>query len=108
MIEEASLPAPIPAVRSLARSAALTPAAESPHVPAEAASAPSQAGAGPMVIAGRGANVRSGPGLAHGKLFALAGGVAVTPTGETDHGWVHVTDPDGRDGWIYGDYVQPR
>jgi uncharacterized protein YgiM (DUF1202 family) len=56
------------------------------------------------IVGGKGANVRSGPSMKNGTLFALRGGSEVTVLGET-RGWLQVTDTEGRKGWIYGDYV---
>ena len=56
------------------------------------------------IIAGQGVNVRSGPGKSKSKLFALPGGTEVT-IGESNHGWLEITDAKGRTGWVYKDYL---
>jgi SH3-like domain-containing protein len=55
-------------------------------------------------VLGQGVNVRSGPSSSSGKLFALRGGVKVTVSSE-DGGWLKVTDPDGRTGWAYQQFL---
>lgn len=55
-------------------------------------------------VKGQGVNVRSGPSSSSGKLFALRGGTKVTVTDE-DRGWLKVTDPDGRTGWAYQQFL---
>jgi hypothetical protein len=57
-------------------------------------------------IAGSGANIRSAPSKGRNKvLFTLAGGEKVT-VGEKKNGWLHITDDQGRRGWVYSDYVK--
>jgi uncharacterized protein YgiM (DUF1202 family) len=56
------------------------------------------------IVGGKGANVRSGPGMKNGTVFALRGGAEVTVVDE-QRGWLQVTDEQGRKGWIYGDFV---
>ncbi len=55
-------------------------------------------------VAGSGVNVRSGPAKSAGKLFALAGGRQVTVS-ENRKGWLHITDDQGRTGWVYKDFL---
>jgi len=50
------------------------------------------------------ANVRATPSRSGEVLFALDTGTAVT-AGRTERGWIEVTDPKGRTGWVYGDFV---
>jgi hypothetical protein len=58
------------------------------------------------VILGSGANVRSAPAKGNNKvLFALAGGITVK-LGDSKNGWWRVTDPKGRTGWVYKDYIK--
>jgi uncharacterized protein YgiM (DUF1202 family) len=38
-------------------------------------------------------------------LFALSGGETVKIV-ENKRGWLHVTDDQGRSGWIYSDFVK--
>lgn len=57
------------------------------------------------VVAGKGANVRSGPAKAAGNvLFALKGGEQVEIL-ERSKGWLKIRDDRGRTGWIYGEYL---
>ena len=58
------------------------------------------------LILGSGANVRSAPAKGSNKvLFALAGGITVK-LGDSKNGWWRVTDPKGRTGWVYKDYIK--
>lgn len=111
--------APVPAQRPRAVAALQPPAAGRDDaagntVPpatetAAADPAPSATATAPAnlrIVTGSGANVRSGPSTANGALFAVAGGSRVTVTGESKRGWLHITDEQGRDGWIYGDYLE--
>lgn len=50
-------------------------------------------------------NVRSGPSNGNGKLFVLMPGEPVEVAG-SDGGWLHVTTPDGRSGWVYSKYIR--
>jgi hypothetical protein len=63
-------------------------------------------GSDPATIAGSGANIRSAPSKGRNKvLFTLAGGEKVT-VGEKKNGWLHITDDQGRRGWVYSSYVK--
>jgi len=53
----------------------------------------------PLQTTGR-SNVRSGPGLNFGVLFALDGGIDVVGESYTSQ-WVRINDEDGREGWIF-------
>ncbi|HWA18190.1 MAG TPA: SH3 domain-containing protein [Devosia sp.] len=55
-------------------------------------------------VLGQGVTVRSGPGKSNGALFALAGGTSVTVL-ENQKGWLKITDPKGRTGWAYKDFL---
>lgn len=67
--------------------------------------APAQvASADTRTVKGQGVNVRSGPSSSSGKLFALVGGTEVTVL-DNEKGWLKVTDPKGRTGWAYKDYI---
>ena len=55
-----------------------------------------------MIVAGKGANVRSSPGKSSKVLFALNGGEKVTIV-ENKRGWMRIKDDQGRVGWIYSD-----
>lgn len=56
-------------------------------------------------VTGKGANVRSVPAVGGSDvLFALPGGVEVTIV-EMRRGWARIVDPQGRSGWIYGQYL---
>ena len=55
-------------------------------------------------IKGQGANVHSDAKSASSVVFAITGGSKVKVLG-TSKGWVHITDPKGRSGWIYKDYI---
>lgn len=58
------------------------------------------------VVLGSGANVRSAPSKGNNKvLFALSGGTSVK-LGDNKNGWWRVTDPKGRTGWVYKDYIK--
>lgn len=46
-------------------------------------------------------NVRSGPGLGYGVLYALPNGATASTTGQTDSGWVQLLDG----GWVAADWV---
>jgi uncharacterized protein YraI len=71
---------------------------------AAATEAPSSPSGDVRTVKGQGVNVRSGPSSSNGKLFALRGGTKVTVT-EENRGWLKVTDPEGRTGWAYEDYL---
>ena len=70
---------------------------------AVAAEAPAASG-DIRTVKGQGVNVRSGPSSSSGKLFALRGGTKVTVSDE-NRGWLKVTDPDGRTGWAYQQFL---
>jgi SH3-like domain-containing protein len=55
-------------------------------------------------VRGAGVNVRASPSSSAEKLFALPGGRKVS-VGETERGWLKITDENGRTGWLYEDYV---
>ena len=77
------------------------PAAEKP---AEKPATPHEAGS-TGVVKGGGVNVRSSPNKgANSVLYSLNGGAQVT-IGESEKGWLHITDKDGRRGWVYKDFV---
>lgn len=82
---------------------AAPPAATEPTKTATADTAPTADGK-TATIAGGGVNVRAKPAKSAGKLFALPGGVAVT-LGESKSGWIRITDPKGRSGWVYKDFL---
>lgn len=77
-------------------------AAEPDPVPAVA---PKPVGKGMATVLGKGANVRASPSSGGKVLFALAGGETVK-VGDNKRGWLHVTDDQGRSGWIYSDFVK--
>lgn len=56
-------------------------------------------------IGGSGVNVRSGPGKSSARLFALAAGEKVK-IGENQHGWLKITDDQGRTGWVYKSFIE--
>ena len=95
-------------------SAGLTPKAPPPAAsePAKTATAtsPSTADTAPVAsratgkIGGGGVNVRAKPAKGASKLFSLSGGVAVQ-VGESKSGWIRITDPKGRSGWVYKDFL---
>lgn len=69
----------------------------------EAEPAPQAAAASDVrTVRGQGVNVRANP--SGDRLFALAGGTEVRVTG-TERGWVRITDPQGRSGWVYARYL---
>jgi hypothetical protein len=71
---------------------------------AAAPSATPDAGSG-GVVKGGGVNVRSSPKRGENSvLFSLNGGAKIT-IGENKNGWLHITDKDGRRGWVYKDFV---
>jgi uncharacterized protein YgiM (DUF1202 family) len=55
-------------------------------------------------VLGQGVTVRSGPGKSNAALFALTGGTSVTVL-ENQKGWLRITDPKGRTGWAYKDFL---
>ena len=79
------------------------PVATEPTKTASADTAPAADGT-TATIAGGGVNVRAKPAKSAGTLFALAGGVAVQ-VGESKSGWIRITDPKGRSGWVYKDFL---
>jgi hypothetical protein len=91
------------AVTSLASPDSEAPA-EQPAAPAEESASSTPEGSDKRIVGGAGVNVRSGPGKANSKLFALAAGQEVTVTGN-QRGWLSVVDAEGRSGWIYKDYL---
>jgi hypothetical protein len=110
--EDAPIPlAPPPALAVRPAPAAPSIVASSKPVPAEAAKPaaakpePASAGAEFAIIGGKGVTVRSGPATAHGALFTLAAGKKVAVSGK-EHGWLHVTDAEGRSGWLYSGLVE--
>lgn len=102
-------PPPALAVRPAAAPASIVASAKA--VPTEAAkpatAKPERAPAASefAVIGGKGVTVRSGPATAHSALFTLAAGKKVAVSGK-EHGWLHITDADGRSGWLYSGLVQ--
>ncbi|WP_265499274.1 SH3 domain-containing protein [Paracoccus beibuensis] len=50
-------------------------------------------------------NMRSGPGSDNGVVSALAQGTGVTPVGDAADGWVEVSAPDGRRGFVSTDFL---
>lgn len=96
--------APVPRMRP-AGLGITGPAVEAePEPPSEEQPASAAAAGSTRTVLGEGANVRSGPSTASGKVFALSGGAAVTVT-DTERGWHRITDAKGRSGWVYGRYV---
>lgn len=55
-------------------------------------------------IKGQGANVHADAKKSSGVLFAITGGSKVKVLGSSK-GWIHITDPKGRSGWVYKDYI---
>lgn len=55
-------------------------------------------------VLGQGVTVRSGPGKSNGALFALTAGTRVTVL-QNQRGWLKITDPKGRTGWAYKDFL---
>jgi hypothetical protein len=56
---------------------------------------------GKAVVKGSGANIRSSPSKSKSKvLFSLAGGERVS-VGADEHGWLKITDDQGRSGWVW-------
>lgn len=55
-------------------------------------------------IKGQGANVHADAKSASAVVFAITGGSKVKVLGSAK-GWVHITDPKGRSGWVYKDYI---
>lgn len=84
-----ALPAPEAGDVAVASAVAVTPPASSGDV---------------RTVKGQGVNVRSGPSSSSGKMFALRGGTKVTVT-DTNRGWLKITDPNGRTGWAYQQYL---
>jgi uncharacterized protein YraI len=56
-------------------------------------------------VLGKGVTVRSGPGKTNGAIFSLAAGKTVTVL-ETKSGWLRIIDAQGRQGWLYKDFVR--
>jgi SH3-like domain-containing protein len=56
-------------------------------------------------VLGKGVTVRSGPGKSNAALYSLAGGANVL-VHENKGGWLRITDPKGRGGWLYKDFVR--
>ena len=56
-------------------------------------------------VLGGGVTVRSGPGKSNAALYSLSGGDNVL-VHENVGGWLRITDPEGRGGWLYKDYVK--
>jgi uncharacterized protein YgiM (DUF1202 family) len=54
------------------------------------------------LVAVESVNVRSGPGKSNARVFVLAAGASVTVS-EVAKGWLHISDGDKRDGWVYGE-----
>lgn len=50
-------------------------------------------------------NVRSGPGTGYAKVASLQNGASVQVIGRNGQWW-QIAMPDGRKGWIHGDYVE--
>lgn len=84
-----ALPAPEAGDVAVASAVAVTPPASSGDV---------------RTVKGQGVNVRSGPSSSSGKMFALRGGTKVTVT-DTNRGWLKITDPNGRTGWAYQQFL---
>ncbi len=99
-IAEADKPAAKPAV--VATEAAPEATDDAAYVSAYADEGRKASGNGKVL--GAGVNVRSGPSSGSDKLFALAGGAAVTVM-ENQKGWLRVVDATGRSGWAYKDYI---
>jgi hypothetical protein len=110
--EDAPIPlAPPPALAVRAAPPAPSIVASVKAAPAEAAKPaaakpePAAAASEFAIIGGKGVTVRSGPATAHGALFTLAAGKKVAVSGK-EHGWLHITDADGRSGWLYSGLVE--
>jgi hypothetical protein len=73
--------------------------------PAAAKSAGAPAASEYAIIGGKGVTVRAGPGTAHSALFTLAAGKKVAVS-DKEHGWLHITDAEGRSGWLYSGLVE--
>jgi SH3-like domain-containing protein len=58
-----------------------------------------------ITISGDDVSVRSGPAGSQSRLFFLDEGTTVEATAQQDR-WVQVTDPKGRTGWVYADYLE--
>jgi uncharacterized protein YraI len=58
-----------------------------------------------ITISGDDVNVRSGPAGSQPRLFRLDDGSTVEALAQKDR-WVQVTDPEGRTGWVYADYLE--
>jgi Bacterial SH3 domain len=56
------------------------------------------------IVTGQGANVHVSAGSSSKVVFALEGGSKVTVL-DSSHGWIHITDAQGRSGWMYKDYL---
>ncbi len=57
-----------------------------------------------VVVTASSLNVRSGPGSANAVLFALRSGTVVEVMARAD-GWVNIRDEEGREGWVFDDFV---
>jgi hypothetical protein len=91
---------PPPSIVASAKAAPATAAKPAAAKPAAAPAASEYA-----IIGGKGVSVRSGPGTAHSALFTLAAGKKVAVS-EKEHGWLHITDAEGRSGWLYSGLVE--
>ncbi len=78
-------------------------------VPVSGQPAPPATGTGDdltaTVINARILNVRSGPGMEFEPIAHLTGGQTVNLTGYRSGGWVQVSLPDGRSGWVGGAFL---
>jgi hypothetical protein len=91
---------PPPSIVASAKAAPATAAKPATAKPAAAPAASEYA-----IIGGKGVSVRSGPGTAHNALFTLAAGKKVAVS-DKEHGWLHITDAEGRSGWLYSGLVE--
>jgi hypothetical protein len=94
---DAAAPSPVTAKPQAAQKLALV---EEPVAPKPKKTSASKF----SVVSGQGANVHASAGSSSKVVFALAGGTKVTVL-ETSHGWIHITDPKGRGGWMYKQYL---
>lgn len=89
----------LPGADALPREA-VAEAAEADAAPA----APAAAAGDVRTVRGQGVNVRATASGSGEKLFALTGGTEVRVT-EDQRGWLKITDPQGRSGWVYSRYL---
>ena len=104
-----------PAAAPTATSATSAPAAETSNLPtprlalpgtgAETATAPAAPTGQQLYVTGSRVNVRSGPSTVYEAIGALTRGTAVDDLGDAGEGWRQIRLPDGRTGYMSGDFL---